>query len=123
MISVAALAILIGSYTVFINNAADSIHYMTDTISNEAISEVAIEDWVKAEEKISQVSASWYQNRKAFSVFFNAQSISEIETSLVMAKAYIRAGEKASSMAELSNLREKLFLLLENEMVSIENIM
>lgn len=123
VISVAAICIILGAWIVFIGYAENSIHYMTDTISNEALACVYNEDWVKAEESIGRVSAEWYQGRRVFSVFVNAHNIGEIESSIVMSKAYIRAEEKASSMAELSNLRELLFLLLENEMVTIENVM
>lgn len=123
LISIVAFTLVLGSWGVFIVFADDSIHSLHQTIKKEAMLAINQEDWVKAEKSLGRVSAQWYQGRRVFSLFFNAQAIAEVEASVVRAQAYISAEEKASSLGELAYLDQQLMFLLENEKLTLENVM
>ena len=96
---------------------------MIQTVKNEVMVEIVQDNWDDSEKALEQVSATWYRDRKGYSIFLNARSIDDIESSISKALAYVRMKEKANSLGELAYLHHQLIFLLENEMILLENIL
>ncbi len=123
VISVVALMVIIIPWAIFINDAGRDLESMIDTVKNTAIKEALAENWQEAEKALSYVSNKWYDGRKGFSIFLDAQSIDDIECSLARAQAYVHAQEKGSALGEMAYLHHQLIFLLENETTKLENIL
>lgn len=121
-ISVAATAALLLIWGAFINYTNEGTAKMTADI-DDAIISVEMNQWREAKNSIESVSRQWYDRRLIYSLFFDAVSIGEVETSLVRAVAYCRTEEKGSAVAEFESLRHLLLFLYENELITIENIL
>ncbi len=123
VISVVALLVIVIPWAIFINGAGSDLEDMINTVKNQAIEEALSENWKKADEALSYVSKKWYDGRKSFSIFLDAQSIDDIECSLAKARAYVNAEEKGSALGEMAYLHHQLIFLLENETTKLENIL
>ena len=121
-ISVAATVALLLLWGAFINYTGEGTAKMTVGIDH-AIASAETNQWKEAQDSIDSVSRQWYDHRLVYSLFFDAVSIGDVETSLVRAIAYCRSEEKGSAIAELESLRHLLLFLYENEMITIENIL
>lgn len=121
VISIIALGLLMGSWGVFLNRADKAIHEMSASINEEIIPAVSAEDWRRSQERFSYMSTLWNQDRRLFSIYFDAISIGQIEGSLARAKEYLQSEEKSSASGELAYLDQQLLFVLENERLSLEN--
>ena len=121
-ISIAATLVLFLIWGAFISYTYEGTTEMTADI-DDAIVFVEMDRWKEAQNSIESVSRQWYDRRLIYSLFFDAVSIGEVETSLVRAVAYCRTEEKGSAVAELESLRHLLLFLYENELITIENIL
>ncbi|MDD2373026.1 MAG: DUF4363 family protein [Syntrophomonadaceae bacterium] len=123
VISIIALSLILGSWGLFMGYANKSLRNMIQTVKNEVMVEVVQDNWDNSEKALEQVSSSWYRGRKGYSIFLNARSIDDIESSISKALAYVRMKEKANALGELAYLHHQLIFLLENEMILLENIL
>lgn len=121
VISIIVLGLLMGSWGVFLNRADKAIHEMSASINEEILPAVSAEDWRRSQERFSYMSTLWNQDRRLFSIYFDAISIGQIEGSLARAKEYLQSEEKSSASGELAYLDQQLLFVLENERLSLEN--
>jgi hypothetical protein len=120
--SIAVTAVLLVTWGVFISYAEVDVDKMVTDIDSAVVS-IEADDWVEAQGAIMRVAQRWHDRRLAYSLFFDAISINDVESSLVRADAYCRAQEIGSAVAELASLRHLLLFLYENELVTIENVL
>lgn len=123
VISVAAFLMVLIPWYVFMNTAGSDLQGMIETVKTRIVEDVAREDWAQAEEVLEEVAGTWYRNRREFSVFLDAASIDDIESSFAKAIAYVRVEEKGAALAEIAYLHHQLLFLLENELTKLENIL
>lgn len=121
VIPVIVLGLLMGSWGVFLNRADKAIHEMSASINEEIIPAVSAEDWRRSQERFSYMSTLWNQDRRLFSIYFDAISIGQIEGSLARAKEYLQSEEKSFASGELAYLDQQLLFALENERLPLEN--
>lgn len=121
-ITVAATLILLIIWGIFVSSTDLDMKNMTANIDSAVVS-INQDDWQESQERIDKVLSRWSDRRLVFSLFFDAVSIDEVESLMAKASALNKAKEKGSLLAELANLRHSLLFLLENEKISIENIL
>lgn len=121
-ITIGAVLVLLIIWGLFFISTDADIHDMTASIQ-DAKSLIYIDNWQESRYAIEEVSRLWYNHRLILSMLFDAISIGEVEGSLKRAKAYCLAEEKGSVLAELAYLRHLILFLLENETISVENIL
>ncbi|MGI6734135.1 MAG: DUF4363 family protein [Anaerovoracaceae bacterium] len=120
--SIAVTVVLLVIWSVFIGYADVDVDKMVTDI-DVAVASIEADDWTQAQDAVTRVSRRWQDRRLVYSLFFDAISISDVESSLVRAGAYCRTHDESSAIAELSDLRHLLLFLYENELVTIENIL
>ncbi|NLP30777.1 MAG: DUF4363 family protein [Clostridiales bacterium] len=121
-ISLLSLTILVVSWSIFLVYAGNAINDMVDILEYETIEKIKNENWQNAQKSFKQVIEIWQSKRKIYSVFFDANSIGEIEGTIAKAKAYINSQDQGSAVAEIAHLQQQFSFLLENEKVTLENI-
>jgi hypothetical protein len=120
--TIAATAVLLVIWSVFISYADVDVDKMTSDIDAATVA-IEADDWVKSRDALADVAQRWHDRRLTFSLFFDAVSIGDVEASLARAQAYCRSEEKGSALAELAYLSHLLLFLYENELITLENIL
>ncbi|GAB1476027.1 hypothetical protein MASR2M70_08590 [Bacillota bacterium] len=121
-ITIAATLFLLVVWGWFISSSESDVRSMTENI-RKAESSIHLDNWQESREAIEDISRRWINRRLVFSLFFDAISIEEFESSIKRAAAYCFAEEKGPALAELAYLRHYLLFLFENETISVENIL
>ncbi|HHY90092.1 MAG TPA: DUF4363 family protein [Clostridiales bacterium] len=80
------------------------------------------QDWDHASQQLSMINEQWEKAKKHFNLFMNHEKIHDIELSLARTKQYIYKKELSLSLAEIEMLKRLLYMLKEDESLTISNI-
>lgn len=123
IISIAAVALLIGTWLVFFDYSSDNIDSYTHSIKKEIIPAVEDERWEESKELMKKLDKDWHKYKKAALLFLDTRTVNEIDYSLARAMKYVKAEDVSNSTGELNSMIEQLTFLKKNDEVSAANIL
>ena len=123
IISVLAVALLIGSWLVFFEYSSDNIDSYAHSIKKEGIPAVEAEKWEESRQPLDKIDKDWHSYKKVALLFLDTQTINEIDYSLARAIKYVKAEDVSNSAGELNAIIEQLTFLKKNDEVSAANIL
>lgn len=123
IISIIAVALLMGSWLVFFSYSSDNIDSYTHSIRKEIIPAVESEDWNKSRQLLDKIDKDWHSYKKVALLFLDTQTINEIDYSLARSIKYVKAEDVSNSSGELNAIVEQLTFLKKNDEVSAANIL
>jgi hypothetical protein len=122
IISIISMAVIIGSWGIFVSFADKNIHELTDMIEDDIMVSVYDEDWTTAKAQFKELSAKWHSQKKIYTFFFDTLPVLETDYSIARAKHYIYAENVPLAAGELSSIEEQLGFLHMNELLTLDNI-
>lgn len=123
IISIAAVALLIGTWLVFFDYSSDNIDSYTHSIKKEIIPAVEDERWEESKDLMKKLDKDWHRYKKAALLFLDTRTVNEIDYSLARAMKYVKAEDVSNSTGELNSMIEQLTFLKKNDEVSAANIL
>lgn len=122
IISIISIAVLLAGWGVFVNYSDKTIHKMMNTIQDDILVNVSVQDWRRAEKQFDDLSDKWHKQKKIYTFFFNTKEINDTDYSIAKAKYYIKQKNAALSSGELNCIREQLKFLHLNELITADNV-
>ncbi len=123
IISIAAVALLIGTWLVFFDYSSDNIDSYTHSLKKEIIPAVEAEQWEESKQLMKELDKDWHKYKKVALLFLDTQTVNEIDYSLARAIKYVKAEDVSNSSGELNSMIEQLTFLKKNDEVSASNIL
>ena len=123
IISIAAVALLIGTWLVFFDYSSDNIDSYTYTIKKEILPAVEAEQWEESKQLIKSLNKDWHKYKKVALLFLDTQTVNEIDYTLARSIKYVKAEDVSNSSGELNAMIEQLKFLKKNDEVSAANIL
>ena len=120
--SILCVAIIIASWSIFVNYSDKNIHKLRNTIEDDILISVYAEDWDKAEDQLNDLSKKWHKQKKVYSFFFNTMDINDTDFSIARAKNYVYAKDIPLASGELNCVKEQLGFLHLNELITLDNV-
>lgn len=122
IISICAVALLIGGWLVFAHYSQNQIETFTKYIKDDVITSVEASDWDSSKSKIKKLDKDWHAYKKIAIFFLDTQTINEIDYSLAKSVKYVKAEDVSNSSGELNAMVEQLTFLCANDEVSWGNV-
>lgn len=123
IVSIVAVGLLIGSWLLFYDYSETKLSEYASDIENNIIPLIESETWDESRIQINQLSDSWHRYRKTALLFLDTETINEIDYSMARSIKYVLAEDLSNSSGELYSMHEQLMFLIENDKVSLANIM
>ena len=123
IISIVAVALLIGTWLVFFDYSSDNIDSYTYTIKKEILPAVEAEQWEESKQLIKSLNKDWHKYKKVALLFLDTQTVNEIDYTLARSIKYVKAEDVSNSSGELHAMIEQLKFLKKNDEVSAANIL
>lgn len=123
IISIVAVALLIGTWLVFFDYSSDNIDSYTYTIKKEILPAVEAEQWEESKQLIKSLNKDWHKYKKVALLFLDTQAVNEIDYTLARSIKYVKAEDVSNSSGELNAMIEQLKFLKKNDEVSAANIL
>lgn len=123
IISIVAVALLIGTWLVFFDYSSDNIDSYTHTIKKEILPAVEAEQWEESEQLMKNLNEDWHKYKKVALLFLDTQTVNEIDYTLARSIKYVKAEDVSNSSGELNAMIEQLKFLKKNDEVSAANIL
>ena len=123
IISIVAVALLIGTWLVFFDYSSDNIDSYTHTIKKEILPAVEDEQWEESKLLIKNLSEDWHKYKKVALLFLDTRAVNEIDYTLARSVKYVKAEDVSNSSGELNAMIEQLKFLKKNDEVSAANIL
>ena len=123
IISIVAVALLIGTWLVFFDYSSDNIDSYTYTIKKEILPAVEAEQWEESKQLIKSLNKDWHKYKKTALLFLDTRTVNEIDYSLARAIKYVEAEDVSNASGELNSIIEQLSFLKKNDEVSAANIL
>lgn len=123
IISILAVALLIGTWLVFFDYSSDNIDSYTHTIKKEILPAVEDEQWEESKLLIKNLSEDWHKYKKVALLFLDTRAVNEIDYTLARSVKYVKAEDVSNSSGELNAMIEQLKFLKKNDEVSAANIL
>ncbi|MCI6854557.1 MAG: DUF4363 family protein [Firmicutes bacterium] len=123
IISIVAVALLIGTWLVFFDYSSDNIDSYTYTIKKEILPAVEAEQWEESKQLIKSLNKDWHKYKKVALLFLDTQTVNEIDYTLARSIKYVKAEDVSNSSGELNAMIEQLKFLKKNDEVSAANIL
>ena len=123
IISIAAVALLIGTWLVFFNYSSDNINSYTHSIKKEILPAVEDQRWEESKDLMKSLNKDWYKYKKTALLFLDTRTVNEIDYSLARAIKYVEAEDVSNASGELNSIIEQLSFLKKNDEVSAANIL
>ena len=123
IISIVAVALLIGTWLVFFDYSSDNIDSYTYTIKKEILPAVEAEQWEESKQLIKSLNNDWHKYKKVALLFLDTQTVNEIDYTLARSIKYVKAEDVSNSSGELNAMIEQLKFLKKNDEVSAANIL
>ena len=123
IISIVAVALLIGTWLVFFDYSSDNIDSYTYTIKKEILPAVEAEQWEESKQLIKSMNKDWHKYKKVALLFLDTQTVNEIDYTLARSIKYVKAEDVSNSSGELNAMIEQLKFLKKNDEVSAANIL
>ena len=123
IISILAVALLIGTWLVFFDYSSDNIDSYTYTIKKEILPAVEAEQWEESKQLIKSLNKDWHKYKKVALLFLDTQTVNEIDYTLARSIKYVKAEDVSNSSGELNAMIEQLKFLKKNDEVSAANIL
>lgn len=120
--SILCVAVIIASWSIFVNYSDKNIHKLMNTIEDDILISVYAEDWDKAEDQLNDLSKKWHKQKKVYSFFFNTMDINDTDFSIARAKNYVYAKDIPLASGELNCVKEQLGFLHLNELITLDNV-
>lgn len=122
IISIISMAVVIGSWGIFVGYADKNIHELTNMIEDDIMISVYAEDWSTAKAQYKVLSDKWHSQKKVYTFFFDTLPVLEADYSIAKVKHYIYAENVPLAAGELSCIKEQLGFLHMNELITLDNI-
>lgn len=122
LISIFGMAVVITSWSLFVNYSDDNIHKLVNSIEEDILISVYAEDWDKAADQFDRLSKDWHDQKKIYSFFFNTTDINNTDFSIARTKNYIYAKDLSLTSGELNCIKEQLGFLHLNELITLDNV-
>lgn len=84
---------------------------------------INIEDWEKAEKYMQKYYGEWEEGKKLWIYIINQRDIDGLESSFKKVGVFIANKDKSLAQAELEHLKILFTVIIENERLSLENIL
>lgn len=123
IISIAAVALLIGTWLVFFNYSSDNINSYTHSIKKEILPAVEDQRWEESKDLMKSLDKDWHKYKKTALLFLDTRTVNEIDYSLARAIKYVEAEDVSNASGELNSIIEQLSFLKKNDEVSAANIL
>ena len=123
IISIVAVALLIGTWLVFFDYSSDNIDSYTYTIKKEILPAVEAEQWEESKQLIKSLNKDWHKYKKVALLFLDTQTVNEIDYTLARSIKYVKAEDVSNSSGELNAMIEQLKFLKKNDEGSAANIL
>ena len=123
IISIAAVALLIGTWLVFFNYSSDNINSYTHSIKKEILPAVEDQRWEESKDLMKSLNKDWNKKKKTALLFLDTRTVNEIDYSLARAIKYVEAEDVSNASGELNSIIEQLSFLKKNDEVSAANIL
>lgn len=120
--SILCIAVIIASWSIFVNYSDKNIHKLMNTIEDDILISVYAKDWDKAEDQLNDLSKKWHKQKKVYSFFFNTMDINDTDFSIARAKNYVYAKDIPLASGELNCVKEQLGFLHLNELITLDNV-
>ena len=91
IISIAAVALLIGTWLVFFNYSSDNINSYTHSIKKEILPAVEDQRWEESKDLMKSLNKDWHKYKKTALLFLDTRTVNEIDYSLARAIKYVEA--------------------------------
>jgi hypothetical protein len=121
-ISILGMAVIIASWSIFVNHADDNIHKLINSIEEDILISVYAEDWDNAADQFDRLSKDWHDQKKIYSFFFNTTDINNTDFSIARTKKYISTKDRSLASGELNCIKEQLGFLHLNELITLDNV-
>lgn len=122
IISAVSLLLVLAIWFGFMTYSEKTLNYLIEDAAATVELSVKNENWDAAEEEFQQLSTLWHRDKAIYSFFLDQSAMLDTDFAIARAKALIEAKDKASSLGELSVIREQLRFLFLNERINLENI-
>lgn len=123
IISIIAVALLIGTWLIFFDYSSDNIDSYTYSLKKEIIPAVEAEQWEESKQLMKNLDKDWHKYKKVALLFLDTQTVNEIDYTLARAIKYVKAEDVSNSSGELNSMIEQLTFLKKNDEVSASNIL
>ena len=123
IISIMAVALLIGTWLIFFDYSSDNIDSYTYSLKKEIIPAVEAEQWEESKQLMKNLDKDWHKYKKVALLFLDTQTVNEIDYTLARAIKYVTAEDVSNSSGELNSMIEQLTFLKKNDEVSVSNIL
>ena len=118
IISIMAVALLIGTWLIFFDYSSDNIDSYTYSLKKEIIPAVEAEQWEESKQLMKNLDKDWHKYKKVALLFLDTQTVNEIDYTLARAIKYVKAEDVSNSSGELNSMIEQLTFLKKNDEVS-----
>lgn len=122
IVSVCAVALLIGGWLVFAHYSQEKIDGFNQFIKDDIITAVEASDWQNSNKKMKKLNKDWHKYKKVAIFFLDTQTINEIDYSMAKSVKYVKAEDVSNSSGELNAMGEQLAFLCTNDEVNWGNI-
>ena len=123
IISIIAVALLIGTWLIFFDYSSDNIDSYTYSLKKEIIPAVEAEQWEESKQLMKNLDKDWHKYKKVALLVLDTQTVNEIDYTLARAIKYVKAEDVSNSSGELNSMIEQLTFLKKNDEVSASNIL
>ena len=123
IISIMAVALLIGTWLVFFDYSSDNIDSYTYSLKKEIIPAVEAEQWEGSKQLMKELDKDWHKYKKVALLFLDTRAVNEIDYTLARSVKYVKAEDVSNSSGELNAMIEQLKFLKKNDEVSAANIL
>ena len=122
IVSICAVAILIGGWLCFAHYSQERIDSFTAQIREEILPHVENAQWTESLQKTRALSQDWHRYKKKAVFFLDTQTINEIDYSMAKSVKYVKAKDVSNASGELSAMLEQLTFLCFNDEVNWGNV-
>ena len=123
IVSVVAVALLIGAWLLFFNYSQHQINQFAGIIETSAIPLAGEADWDGCNTQISILNRKWHKYKSIAFFFLDTDSLNQIDYSMARSVQYIKAQDYSNASGELLALSEQLKRLYSNERITFANIL
>lgn len=122
IVSICAVAVLIGGWLIFAHASQAQIDDLNDRIREEIIPSVESAQWDEAYQKVQVLSDDWHAYKKTAIFFLDTQTINDIDYAMAKSVKYVKAEDVSNASGELFAMVEQLTFLCSNDEVNWGNV-
>jgi len=123
IISTTVLILLIAGWCIFFSYSHSELDELSYIIDTQVLPSVESENWNQSSNELKNAIVKWNKYRKKARFVLDNEQINEIDECFSRSSKYILAEDISNASGELDALSDHLLLIVENEELSIENIL